>query len=275
VASKNKIRVGDIWADMKGRQYEVTGGLDTRGKIPLHNHATNRPINSKGPRALVRLVSQGQGPKITRAAANPAPAPFPGMPATRAPKAGPLRPANGLRPVPPQFAARGLQRPVRGPRRAAAPSASTPPLHFGPETAAMNRPNPATYPSALAQAVAVAMHNLPPHEANDPTAVRSAAYLAIADHVSQPRGRNPMVPPVVMGHGEAGYPGQYGGAPQLPREFSSPRDFGREAYREAPAPFAPPAQGHPGQYGRFVEGPMANPGYGYPGEDYYDQGGSY
>lgn len=272
MASKNQVRVGDVWADSKGRRLRVVGALDTRGKVPLLNVATNRPINSKGPRALVRQISQGEGPKITRAA-NPAPPPFPAMPATRpAPSRGP-RP----RPAPAQPAAgsdrRLLQRPAGARPRRLAPSA-TPPLHFGAETARFNRPNPASYPSPIAQAVAEAMAGLSRSQANDPQSVLQAAMEAVSGFARNPHG--PLVPPVFGSGGDAGYAGQYGGLPLIPpHHFSSVADFGREHYQGPEPTFAPPPHGYPGQYGHFTThaNPYVDDGI-YPYDDEGYPGGS-
>lgn len=258
MASKHKIRIGDVWADSKGRRLRVEGGLDARGKIPLHNVQTNRPINSKGPRALVRLIVQGQGPKITQAAAMPNPgftgypgqygAPPPSIPA-------PGRGAGRRKLTPAQIAAgfgggNGKKKlPAKRKKKSGTPAAV----------------NPKTYPSPLAKAVAVAMHNLAPQHAHDPGAVRAAALRAISGfgggaQPAPPQHRTVMAAPNPFGESFIlEDDDDYGFDPDLDLGMPNPGP-----HHLAPPP--PPVVGYPGQYGF---------GHGMDPEPYYGPGGGY
>jgi hypothetical protein len=251
MAQKRKVNIGDVWNDARGRSLEVVGPIDSRGKVAMRNLQTGRPINSKGPRALVQLVRKGTGPKITASSAgatNPAP---------RAP-----RKPRQLTPA--QIAAGfggggGPKRPKRRkpPARARAPKRpSTTPMHLmAPMPApfpASVAPNPSHYPSPLAQSVAEAMSALSPAAASNPHAVRAAAMAAIDAHTVSGM-RNPYAesdpfdlgeepyenPPMIMAPApmqHPGYPGQYG------------MGLGSHAGHQHPMnPMPPP--GYPGQYG--------------------------
>lgn len=198
MASKNKVRIGDIWRDARGRRLEVTGPMTAEGKVPLRNLDTGRPIGTKGPRALHHLEQQGQGPKITASSArNPE--------VQGVGRAGP-RPAPrqvGPRPAPRQVGPRPAPRPAPrqvGPYLPAAPSKA--PLAPMPPAVSSPRQNPSHYSGPLAQAVAVAMSRLSPAQANDPHAVKEAAYRAVEDHFTGAAGRKnpasfvPQAPPM-------------------------------------------------------------------------------